>query len=499
VIRRLAAPVAVLALVMALPAEAAPPRTSVAACALGTAAPDLRGFYAAELARAERRFAARSPRAGANGRRLFAAGVAAYVYGLAPVAVRTVPAPTNQLLSIAALANPSVRAVVLPNNDTAYTVGRLQLSAGPVVLDVPDTAGRYYVVQLLDAYSNTFANIGWYRTGTVARSFAITPPGYRRSLPSGVRRIESPTNSVWVLGRTLVRGAADLPAVGDLLRGFRVTGLGAWSAGARQAPALLPVFPPIPPPPVPRGVDFYAELAEILERDPPPVRDACALRAFGRVLRVPPSGAPQLAQRALETAEREARRLVRRAEQRANRFSARRNNGWLLPGQYVGDYGRNYLGRAVIATAALGANVRQETIYPLATTDFRGRPLDGGHSYTIRFPRGQLPPARAFWSITMYGTDRYLVENEIDRYSIGDRTPGLRRGRDGSLTIAVQHRRPNGAASANWLPAPSGRFRLALRLYAPRRSALAGDWKPPPVVRAKRQHLQALLSRRAGG
>jgi hypothetical protein len=137
----------------------------------------------------------------------------------------------------------------------------------------------------------------------------------------------------------------------------------------------------------------------------------------------------------------------------------------------------------VIATAALGANTRPETIYPLAVTDSSNRPLTGHHGYTIRFRKGQLPPANAFWSLTIYGANRYLVPNPIDRYAIGDRTAGLRTARDGSLTIYVQHARPNGAKAANWLPAPSGRFRLAMRLYEPRRRALHGDWVPPPVLR----------------
>lgn len=172
-----------------------------------------------------------------------------------------------------------------------------------------------------------------------------------------------------------------------------------------------------------------------------------------------------------------------KAEQRANRYGAKRNNGWLLPGPYIGAYGRNYLGRAVIATAALGANTRPETVYPLAVDDVDGRKLSGRHRYRIRFPRGELPPANAFWSLTLYGKDRYLVDNPIDRYAIGDRTQGLRRGKDGSLTIYVQHARPKGGKAANWLPAPAGRFRLALRVYEPRRSALNGRWLPPPVER----------------
>jgi hypothetical protein len=172
---------------------------------------------------------------------------------------------------------------------------------------------------------------------------------------------------------------------------------------------------------------------------------------------------------------------VAEAEQRANRNGAKQHNGWLVPGRYIGAYGTNYLGRAIIATAALGANTPPETVYPLAVDDVDGRPLSGRHRYTIRFPRGQLPPANAFWSVTIYGKDRYLVPNPIDRYAIGDRTKGLRRGRDGSLTIYVQHARPRGAAAANWLPAPSGSFRLAMRIYEPRRSVLNGRWLPPPV------------------
>jgi hypothetical protein len=454
-----------------------PPKPSVPWCALGTSAADLRGFFAAELIRAERRFGG-----GAQAKRRFAAAAAAYVYGLGPISVRqTVQRfPENQLISIAALTNPTVRTVVLPNVDTTYTVGRLQLSGAPRVLDVPDTAGRYYVIQLLDAYSNTFAYVGRRTTGTRAGSYALVPPGWSGSLPAGVERIQSPTNLVWVLGRTLVQDAADMPAVSALMEGYRFTVLTDWVNGGRQAPILLGGFPATPPVVIPRGAAYFEALNEILRADPPPRRDDCALRAFARAGIGPGSAGPAPEAAA---AARAGKRIVARAERRANRYGARRNNGWVLPGPYVGAYGRNYLGRAVIATAALGANTRPETVYPLAVDDARGRALSGRHRYTIRFRRGQLPPANAFWSLTIYGADRYLVDNPIDRYAIGDRTSGLRRGRDGSLTIHVQHARPRGAAAANWLPAPAGRFRLAMRVYEPRRSVLDGRWLPPPVRR----------------
>jgi hypothetical protein len=465
--RRAATALLLLVAVVCAGSASAAPAPSVPACALGTSAADLTGFFATELAKAERRVPKR-------GRKAFAAAVAAYVYGLAPVSVSetTQRFPENQLVSIAALTNPTVRTVVLPNVDTTYTVGRLQLSGGPRVLDVPDTARRYYVIQLLDAYSNTFAYVGRRTTGTKPGSYAVVPPGWKGSLPAGVKRIQSPTNLVWVLGRTLVQDAADMPAVAALMRGYRFTALDAWTQGQRQNPLVLPGFPTLAPPALPTGAAFFAKLDEILASDPAPKRDRCALRVFAA------ADGPRS-----DAAVRAGKAIVRRAEAKANRFGAAKNNGWLLPGPYIGAYGRNYLGRAVIATAALGANTRPETVYPLAVDDSEGRKLTGKHRYAIRFKRGQLPPANAFWSLTMYGKDRYLVDNPIDRYAIGDRTEGLKRGKDGSLTIYVQHNRPSGTAAANWLPAPAGAFRLALRIYEPRRSVLRGSWKPPPVRR----------------
>jgi hypothetical protein len=465
-------------------AHAEPPRSSVAACALGGGPAGTRAFYAAELERAERRF-----RGTTAERRAFAAGVAAYVYGLAPVAVRqTVQRfPENNIVSIGALVNPRVRTVVLPNHDTTYTVGRLNLARGPVVIDVPDTAGRYYVLQLLDAYSNTFSYIGRRTTGTRRGSFAIVPRGYTGPLPDGVRRIESPTNLIWLLGRTLVRSGSDLTAVTELMRGYTVTGLAAWQAGQRQPPIVLPAFPPQPALPLPRGLAFFDALGIALAESPPPRADACALRAFAGA-GIGPGQTPSLEatsgrRRAVDAAARAGARLVRRAERRVNRRSRARNNGWLIAGDDIGDYGRNWLARALVATTALGANTQPETVYPIALTDSRGRPLHGRHRYTLRFPRGELPPVGAFWSLTAYGNDLYLVENPIDRYAIGDRTRGLRRGRDGSLTIYIQRRAPRGAARANWLPVPGGRFRLAMRLYEPRRSVLTGRWLPPSLRR----------------
>ena len=158
-----------------------------------------------------------------------------------------------------------------------------------------------------------------------------------------------------------------------------------------------------------------------------------------------------------------------------NAYSRVRNNGWLVSLGYIGDYGRNWLGRAVIARFALGANTAPETVYPSAVTDSRGRGLRGRHRYRIRFAKGKLPPADAFWSLTMYDIDGYLHPNALRRYAIGDRTrrtaPRRATARSRSRSRA---RAPKGALAANWLPAPRGRFRMIMRIYEPRRSALNG-------------------------
>jgi hypothetical protein len=473
-----------LLLAAALPGVAPAAAPSVPACALGTSGPDLRGFYADELARAEHRFGG-----GRAARRAFSAGVAAYVYGLPPVSVGLTVArfPPNQIISIAKLVDPAVKTVVAPNHDTTYTVAQLNLSGGPLVIDVPDTAGRYYVLQLLDAYSNTFGYIGRRTTGTGAGSFAVVPPGFGGRLPSGVTRVESPTPLVWLLGRTLVREEAEIPAVAPLLGGYRLTPLDRWAAGERQRPVLLPFFPPQRSIAVPGGLAYFDSLGSYLSDNPPPARDACGLRAFAAAGigpgRTPSTDSRGAVRAALRAAPRAGARLLEAAVRRANSHGRRRNNGWFVPPGYIGNFGRNYLGRAVVARFALGANTPEETVYPSAFTDNRGRRLSGRRRYTLRFERGQLPPVGAFWSVTMYDGD-YLYANPLGRYAIGDRTTGLRRGRDGSLTLFIQHRPPAGSARANWLPAPRGRFRLLMRLYEPRRSVLSGAWRPPPLVRA---------------
>ncbi|WP_399697807.1 DUF1254 domain-containing protein [Xenophilus sp.] len=373
--------------------------------------------------------------------------------------------------------------VVTPNNDTLYTNAWLDLGDGPLVIDVPDTAGRYYVLGLLDFYTNPFAHIGQRLTGTAARAFVVTPPGWQGELPAAFdapgARIEAPTRWLWVIGRILVDGPQDVPAVNALQDGFTVRPLADWQAGAAPRPRA---FDPACDPKAPLTAGHFAAQVNAALRDNPPPTHEFALLARLAAAGIGPGAA------ALDDAQREALQAALDTvlpRLRAAQSGQRLPSGWIQPRVVEGSFGDDPLGRAQIALKYIGMLESREATYPLAWHDAQGRPLHGGARYRLRFAPGMLPPVDAFWSITMYGAGDYmLVDNPIDRYAIGDRTPGLRRDADGGLTIHLQHAQPAGeAARANWLPAPAGEFYLCLRAYVPREEMVDGRYALPPLER----------------
>lgn len=477
-------------------------------CTYGTSAAGLHGFEG-WVQRDAWAYADRLP-TGSTGDRLaaartFAAAEAAYVYGFPLVAVHDTVRMfrfRNTIVSVAALTTPKTHRVVSPNVDTAYTVGWLSLSQGPLVVDVPDTGGRFYTFQFMDAWSNSFAYAGSGATGTKAGSYLLAPPGWTGDVPPGVRVLHSPTRTVWLLGRTLVDDAADLKRVRPLLEKYVATPLAAWSMGGRGRSIVFDQQPPEQTKPAtPKGAGFIATLNRQLTLDPPPASQGCVLSSLtpAGVQRPKPSAvAVQVADvadvvgnpsssgsdPAVSAGTVAAVRLIAEAARSYRTITSAGRRGWsVMTDPWIGNFGRQYLGRAVIATDLLGANVPRIATYPTSHTDSRGRPLSGRHRYTITFPKGQLPPVNAFWSLTMYQTDNFLYDNQIDRYAVSDRTRGLRYGRDGSLTVFLQHDPPAAAAArANWLPAPAEAFHLILRLYLPKRGALDGSYRIPPFV-----------------
>jgi hypothetical protein len=471
VLRPALAVAAAAAALAAAPAHAA----ALPSCALGRLPASLRTFVPDAIAEAEKRHGA-----------TFAAAEAAYVYGLPPVLLRATVQrfPINQFVGIAQLTNAGSRSVVAPNHDTLYSVSQLDLAQGPVVITAPATAGRYSILQLLDAYTNDFAYVGAGAQRDSPQTVAVVPPGWQGALPDGVRRIDSPTNLVWLLGRTLIDGDADLPAARAVLSGYTVTPLPTWVATGPSAPLILDAFPAQQAPVLPAGVAFYDALGAALAANPPPAADACALRAFAAA-GIGPGLTPSATAgaRTLAAAAAAGAKLVDEASTVVRRASQKHNNGWASLGGDIGRFGTDYANRAVVAHVGLAANTPEQALYPNSDTDGEGRLLSGRHDYVIAFPAGGLPPVRAFWSLTLYGADRFFYPNPLDRFVVGDRTPGLRYGPGRSLTIYLRHRAPPAARRSNWLPAPKGRFLLWLRLYEPKPAAANGRWKPPTITR----------------
>ncbi|MFC4605693.1 DUF1254 domain-containing protein [Rhodococcus kronopolitis] len=401
-----------------------------------------------------------------------------YVYGAAPVTLARTRAnmtcllPVNQLYSQAQLSGPDSRTVVAPNVDTLYSIAWLDLRAGPVLLSHPDMGERYFGFQFLDIYTNVFANVGTRETGAAAGARLIVPPGFSGPPPPGVAVIESPTWDAWMIGRTLVESDADLPAAREVQQRYEMRVVG---------PPVSDAPPPLPPTdcgnnPAPQalaasGPEFFDELSAVLASNPPPPADRPLLDRIA-ALGVTPGGTPSAGELAAVTALESGMTL---GESRIEAATQTGGAGWrTLPD--AGRYGVDYLQRAVVARIGLGANVPEESAYSVTRTDADGEPLRGDRGYRLHFPAGGLPPVdpRGFWSVTLYGPDMFFVPNALQRYAIGDRTPGLVRNPDGSLDLWIGAAEP-GAGRSNWLPAPAGEFVLMLRSYLP----TAPSWTPP--------------------
>ncbi|MEZ5738339.1 MAG: DUF1254 domain-containing protein [Burkholderiaceae bacterium] len=383
--------------------------------------------------------------------------------------------------------------VVMPNNDTLYANAWFDLSEGPLVLDLPETGSRYYVLGLLDFYTNPFGHVGTRTTGNGAGQVLLSPPGWRGDVPPECRapgrHLRSPTRWVWQIGRLLVDGADDLAAVHALQDAMSVHRLQDWQAGRRDGAARRFDARHEPREPF-EPARFLARVGEALLENPPPAGDAALLAQWRRIglglaeaERDALLARPLLAH-ALALAGADAQRLLDMPAERLGHDE--RRHGWIPSMMTLGDgFGDDLLLRAFIARQGIGALAPQEAIYPRCDTDAQARQLEGGSAYRLRFAPGQLPPVNAFWSLTLYDSrDKMLVDNVIDRYSIGDRTPGLVYDDDGGLTLHVQHLPPaTPAARANWLPAPEGEFFLCLRAYMPEPAMLDGSYRLPPPQR----------------
>jgi len=383
------------------------------------------------------------------------------------------------------------REVVRPNFDTLYSSAWLDLTKEPMVVSVPDAGGRYYLVPLMDMWTDAYAVPGKRTSGTAAAAYAIVPPGWNAALPAGLERIDSPTVYNWVIGRTQTNGPADYAAVNEFQDGFKVTPLSQWGKPA-VPPAAFVSDPAVdmkktPPSQVDGmpGDKYFAYAAELMKLHRPHATDWSTVARMKRLGIVPGQSfdigkADPVVRQALLDAPAAAQKLIKETTPTI----AKVVNGWQMHTDTMGVYGNSYLKRAVIAVIGLGANQVDDAIYPMNVADADGKPMDGNNDYVLHFAKAELPPVDAFWSITMYDGDGYQAANSLNRFAIGDRD-ALKYNADGSLDVYMQNASPGADKESNWLPAPKGPLGITMRLYAPRPEVADGRWVPPAIKRVK--------------
>lgn len=386
------------------------------------------------------------------------------------------------------LADEYARTGVSPNGDTGYAVAWLDVGKEPVVLSVPKmTGGRYYVMEICAMDGDNFAYVGTRTTGPQAGNFAIAGPGWKGHLPKGVKLLPaSRTPTVLIAGRVLVSGNDDFPNIQPWWRQVRLTPLSHWGKPGPAPAGRLDVFKPGDPAQDPLA-DFRT-LNQAWAENPPPEKLAHLVAMFKAVGIGPGMDLDKVdpdTRHGLARAAADGMRMVIGTARASKSASI---NGWEFEPHAVGRLGDEdlYLERAGLTLAGLVWHDEAEAIYVHGLRDNRGEPLDGGkHRYAVRFAPGAKVPADAFWSLSLYGMDYNFVANAAERFTIGDRTRGLKRDADGGLTIYVQSDPPGADKESNWLPAPKAAFYLMFRGYVPQAPLLAHAWTPPAIARVE--------------
>jgi hypothetical protein len=405
-----------------------------------------------------------------------------------PVGVKAGHGPMGAFTHIREFPTAEFREVVRPNFDTLYSSAWLDVGDEPWIVSAPASAGRYFLLPMIDMWSDVFAAPGTRTSGDGPVQVAICDPRWSGELPDGVERIDSPTPGVWIVGRTQTNGPADYPAVHAFQDQLSIVPLSAWGGGTHE-PTVVDLdgvdatTPPLDQVNAMSGTDFFSMGLELMGRHRPHVTDWSTVARMRRLGLVPgaavdPAALPETARAALDAAPASALADLGTQFPRL----APVVSGWMNITDTMGVYGNFYLKRAVVAMVGLGANQPEDAIYPVLEVDADGQPLDGANRYVMHFDADGLPPVNAFWSITMYDEHGFQVPNEIDRFAIGDRDE-LTFGADGSLDILIQPDNPGPEHVGNWLPSVPGPVGITMRLYAPRPAALDGTWTPPPVAK----------------
>jgi hypothetical protein len=411
-------------------------------------------------------------------------------------------APVNLFAHATKLGDPNDKFVSI-NNDTLYSVANCDVTKEPLVFHVPDTNDRYYVMQFVDAWTNNFAYVGRRATGTAEGLYLVAGPAWSGNVPSGMKLIRSQTNVFSIVGRFHVNSVADVPSVGALQQQTWLTPLSIFPAQPDSSNRKMGDSDIAPwDKRVGENLRFWEQFRSWMQLFPPPEGDRTFVDMLAPLGVLDPN-------RSFADVDHDLRELLETGGQRGQeeieamtrKGGAEPVNGWHSaihtfdynldnlqigtiddPYWKIADRRRSYIQRACAARAGLWGNHGYEAVYAGTYVDDRNEQLNGAHRYEIHFDR--TPPVDAFWSITMYDIpDFYLTPNPINRYSIGDRTPGIRVNADGSLDISIQRESPGAERDSNWLPTPGGDFRPLIRMYQPGADVLNGSYELPPIRR----------------
>lgn len=399
-------------------------------------------------------------------------------------------APVGQFGRMRSYPAPEDKEVTAPNADTYYTLAWLDLSVEPYVLSKPDFGDRYYLLPMLSGWTDVFSVPGSRTEGGAAKNYLITGPGWNGQVPEGMEQIKAPTAIAWILGRIYCTGTAEdaevVHALQDQLSLIPLSAYGKpYTAPKGKVDPSIDMKTPV------RdqvhalsAVEYFKLMAQLLKTNPPAEGDTAMVAKMAKLGIVPGEDFDESKlDPAVVAAINEVSKPTQEKILGALPQFGKIVDGWsFIPS--TGKYGTSYLFRALITAIGLGANLPEDAIYPVAKTDFAGEPLSGANKYVIRFEKGQTPPVKGFWSLTMYDEGYFFVSNQLNRYTLSSRYD-FRYNKDGSLDFYIQKENPGKDKEANWLPAPEGGFILMFRFYWPEQAIVDGSWKLPEVKKVK--------------
>jgi hypothetical protein len=441
----------------------------------------------------------------ANEKEMLSAAVDAYVYAYPLLTMEytrraltnTVnpegtKAPMGQFVRMREYPSASFKDVTAPNADTLYTQAWFDVSKEPWVISFPDMKGRYALFPMLSGWTDVFQVPGKRTTGTGAQKYAITGPGWSGTLPAGVTEYKSPTGIVWLLGRIYCTGTPeDYKAVHVLQDKVTAVPLSSYGKAYKPEPGTVDASLDSKKSVRDRvheldGNAYFKLFADLLKTNPPAADDAPMVATLAKIGIVPgqdfdPSKLDPAVGKAITSAPKPAQEKIMGHFKEAGKAE----NGWIFTTN-TGVYGTDYLQRALITAIGLGANRPQDAVYPTSEVDGEDKPYSGANRYVMHFNKGEMPPVDGFWSLTMYNGEYFFVDNPLNRYNVSSRSK-FKPNPDGSTDIYIQNESPGKDKEANWLPAPTDKFILMLRLYWPKEKApsiIDGSWKIPPVKQA---------------